>query len=191
MAIADVRVGAPITGTGGILVGPTTSTLPTDATSPVTGLEPAGYVGEDGITMEQERSTENIIAWGGDTVRVLQTEHNVTFNWQFLETTGVVLGEVYGEDNVAASAGGAAVAITSDTLPPRAYVFEMRDGDSRTRVIIPNLQITEVGETVFTHSDVIRYEVTATAFPNDDGVKAWLVSGSGSVEEIGEGSEAA
>lgn len=191
MANSDIIVGAPRTGTGGILVGPTGVTLPTDATSqPPSDLVPAGYIGDEGITMEQERDVEQIYAWGGDAVRTVQTEHNVTFTWQFLETTAVTLSEVYGATNVGTTSNdGVAVAVTSQVLPSRAYIFEMQDGQKRTRVIVPNLQITEVGETVFVHSDVVRYEVTATAYPNDDGIKAWIISGDGDIESIGAGAD--
>lgn len=186
MAKSDVRVGAPITGTGGILVAPQGTALPTDSTTaPDAALEKAGYVGEDGITMTQERSTEKIRAWGGDTVKVVQTEHDVTFSWQFLETNPIVLREVYGQDNVevtpASPTAGTltAVKLTSSTLPERVYVFEMKDGGARVRVVVPNLQITEVGDTTFVHSDVLRYEVTGEALPDENGVKAYIYEDNG------------
>lgn len=186
MAKSDVRVGAPITGTGGVLVGPTGTALPTDSsTAPDAALAKAGYVGEEGVTMATERGTEKIRAWGGDTVRVVQTEHDVTFSWQFLETTAVVLGEVYGVDNVETTPATAtegtltAIKVNSDVLPERVYVFEMKDGDARIRVVVPNLQITETGDLTYVHSDVIRYEVTAEALPDENGNKVYIYSDDG------------
>lgn len=186
MAKSDVLVGAPITGTGGILVAPTGTVVPTDSTTALNAaLKPAGYAGEDGLKMSQSRSTEKIKAWGGDTVRVVETEHEVTFSWQFLETNPTVLGEVYGVDNVTSTPATAthgtlsAVQIKGGALPERTYVFEMKDGAARIRVVVPNLQITEVGDASFVHSDVIRYEVTAEALPDENGIKAYIYTDDG------------
>lgn len=186
MAKSDVLVGAPLTGTGGILVAPTGTTLPTDSSTALdAALKKAGYVGEDGVTMSIGRDTEKIKAWGGDTVRVVETSHEVTFSWTFLETNGLVLAEVYGADNVtvtpATSSTGtlSAVAIKGGALPERTYVLEMKDGKKRVRVVIPNLQITEVGDTQFVHTAATGYEVTAEALPDDSGVKAYIYTDDG------------
>ncbi|QFQ29709.1 phage tail protein [Janibacter melonis] len=187
MAKADILAGAPLTGTGGVLVAPTgTTPLPTDSS---TALPPAfkatGYVGEDGVTMSTERSVETIKAWGGDTVRTLQTEHDVTFSWSFLETNADVLKEVYGAANVTTTAASStkgtlqAIQVKGDALPERAYVFEMRDGAARLRIVVPNLQITETSDATFVHSDVVRYEVTAQAMPDANGVKAYIFTDNG------------
>lgn len=181
MAKNDVLVASPLVATGGILIAPTGTPLPTDtSTEPNAEFERSGYVGEDGVTMSVGRDTEKLKAWGGDTVRVLETSHEVTFSWSFLETNPLVLGEVYGAGNVtvtpATSDRGtlAAIAIKGGALPERAYIFEIKDGDKRVRAVIPNLQITEVGDTQFVHSAATAYEVTAEALPDESGVKVYL-----------------
>lgn len=181
MAIKDVLVGAPIIVTGGVLLAPKGTALPTDhKTALDAGFKASGYVSEEGLSMTENRQTQKIKAWGGSTVRELQTEHDVTFSWAWLETNGEVLKAVYGTDNVSETAATAtdgtiyAVQIKGEQLKPVPYTFEMKDGDARIRVVVPDLQITETGETKFVHDDVIRYNVTATALPDDNGVKAYM-----------------
>ena len=186
MASNDVLVASPATGTGGILAGPLGTTVPTDtATTLDVALVKHGYVGEDGLSMTTNRSTEKIRAWGGDTVRVVQTEHDVTFSWTFLETNAVTAAAVYGDDNVTATAATSssgnllAIKLNSDSLPSKVYVFDMKDGDRKVRVVVPNGQITEVGDTQFVHSNATGHEVTLEAFPDASGVKCYIYSDDG------------
>lgn len=186
MAKSDVLVASPLTGTGGILVAPTGTTLPTDtAAAPGAGFNATGYVGEDGLSMSVGRDTEKIKAWGGDTVRVVETSHEVTLSWTFLETNGAVLAEVYGAGNVTTTQASPtkgtlhAIAVKGGALPERAYVFEMKDGAKRVRVVAPNFQITEVGDTQFVHSAATGYEVTGEALPDSSGVKLYIYTDDG------------
>lgn len=187
MAASDVLVASPVTGTGGILSAPlgTTPALPTDTTTATTGFSPLGYVGEDGVTMSENRSVEKIRAWGGDTVRVVQNEHDVTFSLSLLETTEVTMKELHGDGAVSATAATEtagnllAVQIKSDPLPHKKYVIDIKDGDKRVRIVIPDGQITEVGDTQFVHTTATAHELTIEAFPDEDGVKAYIYSDDG------------
>lgn len=175
----NVVAGTPLA-TGGVLIGELTATAPTTAVSVLTGFSAAGYIGEDGVTEANERSTDRIRAWGGDTVKVVQTEHNVTYQFTFLETLNAnVLKAVYGEDNVTTTAATSTtgtlheVAVNAATLPHKSYVFEVKDGDAKIRIYVPDGQITEVGEITYSDSEVVGYEVTVEAFADDLGNKAY------------------
>jgi hypothetical protein len=175
---ANIVAGTPLA-TGGILIGALTAAAPTTAISTLTGFSAAGYIGEDGITEANERSTDRIRAWGGDTVKVVQTEHNVTYQFTFLETLNAdVLKAVYGEDNVTTTAATAStgtlheVAVNAATLPHKSYVFEVKDGDAKIRIYVPDGQITEVGEITYSDSEVVGYQVTVEAFADASGNKA-------------------
>lgn len=175
---ANIVAGTPLA-TGGILIGALTAAAPTTAVSTLTGFSAAGYIGEDGITEANERSTDRVRAWGGDTVKVVQTEHNVTYQFTFLETLNAdVLKAVYGEDNVTTTAATAStgtlheVAVNAATLPHKSYVFEVKDGDAKIRIYVPDGQITEVGEITYSDSEVVGYQVTVEAFAGADGNKA-------------------
>jgi len=176
---ANVVAGTPLA-TGGILIGDLTATAPTTALSTLTGFAAAGYIGEDGVTEANERSTDRIRAWGGDTVKVVQTEHNVTYQFTFLETLNAdVLKAVYGEDNVTTTAATVStgtlheVAVNASVLPRKSYVFEVKDGPAKIRIYVPDGQITEVGEITYSDSEVVGYEVTVEAFADDLGNKAY------------------
>lgn len=175
MALPRPMVGAPITATGGVAAGPIDSDLPDDATSPLPeGIVPLGLVGDEGVSLTRERSTDDIRAWGGQIVRTVQTEFSESATFQFLESDKAeVLTEVYGEDNVTVSGGNISIVHNEQTLPPRVFVFDMRDGDKRRRLVLPNAQITETEDISYVHSDIIRYGVTVTAYPDEDGNSAY------------------
>ena len=176
---SNVVAGVPLA-TGGILIGALTAAAPTTAVSTLTGFTAAGYIGEDGVTETNERSTDRIRAWGGDTVKVVQTEHNVSYQFTFLETLNAdVLKAVYGDANVTTTAATAStgtlhkVLVNSSTLPHRSYVFELKDGDAKIRIYVPDGQITEVGDITYSDSEVIGYQVTVEAFADELGNKAY------------------
>ena len=186
MAASDVLVASPATGTGGVLRAPLATTLPTDSSTAIgVAFVAQGYIGEDGVTMTTNRSVEKIRAWGGDAVRTVQSEHDVSFGFTFLETTTNTLKAVFGDSNVTAvaatpSAGNTlAVTVKSDVLPAQVWAFEMKDGDKKVRIVLPNAQITEVGDTEFVHTNATGYEVTIEALPDENGVKAFIYSDDG------------
>lgn len=168
---SNVLTGKPLA-TGGVLVGALGTAAPTDATTALNAaFKPLGYVGEDGLTESNERSTDKIKAWGGDVVKVVQTDFATTYTFTLIETLNSdVLKAVYGASNVTTTAATStkgtlhAVKVNSDTLPRQAFVFEVKDGDARIRIYVPNGQITEVGEITYSDEDVIGYEVTVEAF---------------------------
>lgn len=184
---ANVLAGKPLV-TGGVLVAPVGSTAPTNATTALdAAFKALGYVSEDGLTEAAERSTDKIKAWGGDVVKVVQTDYAVTYTFTLIETLNSdVLKTVYGASNVTTTAATVsagtlhAVKLNSDTLPRQSFVFEMKDGDARIRIYVPQGQVTEVGEVTYTDEDVVGYEVTVEAF-RDSGANAnalkWIDDG--------------
>lgn len=176
---SNVVSGKPLA-TGGILRGAVGSTLPTDASTALdAAFKALGYVGEDGVTETQDRSTDKIKAWGGDTVKIVQTEHSLTYKFTLIETLNAeVLKAVHGDSNVtttdATTTKGTlhAVLITGEELGHAAYVVEVKDGDARVRIVISDGQITEVGDITYSDEEVIGYEVTVECFPDENGVKA-------------------
>ena len=188
----NVVVGAPeVSAEGAALIGEPindASDIPSDATTtlPVTlNLEAAGFIGEDGITKTVDRETENIPDWNGDDVKVLQTSHSVTLQLQFLEAAnGAVLKTVHGDQNVTLGDNGAiTVKENAAETPEKSFIFEINGGGRRVRVVAPVAKVTEQGDTVFSRSDVIRYDVTITCFPDSAGNKLYIFYGPLSDEE--------
>lgn len=172
---ANVLAGKPLA-TGGVSVGAVGSTAPTDATTALdAAFKAAGYVGEDGLTEATDRSTQKIKAWGGATVKIVQTDFAVTYTFTFIETLNSdVLKTVYGDDNVTVTNATAlhgkqhTILVKSDELPAKAFVFDMKDGDARIRIHVPEGKITEIGEITYSDSTVVGYQVTVEALPNAD-----------------------
>lgn len=171
IALPKPMVGVPLTATGGVAAGETDATLPTDATTALDpAIAPLGLVGDEGVSLTRERSTDDIRAWGGQIVRTVQTEFSETATLQFLESDKAeVLKEVYGADNVTVTGTDIAIKHNEQELPPRAFVFDMKDGAKRRRLVLPNAQITATEDITYVHSDIIRYGVTITAYPDEAG----------------------
>lgn len=172
-------VASPDKVTGGLSYAPLTTELPTSSEVPLgEGVTNGGYLGEDGITKTIDASDENIIAMGGDTVRVVRTEHNLSYTFQFLESQRVeVLKLIKGPENVTVDASGNVVVQETSKLADRmAFIIDTFDGSKKRREVVPNGQITVSGDEVLTHSDIVRYECTITAFPDptNPGVKAYI-----------------
>lgn len=169
--VANVLEGKPLT-TGGILIADTGSTAPTDATTALDGaFVAAGYIGEDGLTETNGRTTNKVKAWGGDIVKVVQTDYSLTYTFTFIESLNTtVLETVYGDDNVTVTAGGPAAGtlreavLNGDVLPHKAFVFEVRDGLARVRTYVADGQVTEVGAITYNDQGVIAYPATVEAF---------------------------
>lgn len=184
--VANVVAGKPLA-SGGIWLAPYGSTGPSSVSDALdVAYKSAGYIGEDGVTEANERDTSKIKAWGGDVVKIVQSEHSVTYMFRFIESlNGDVLKAVYGDSNVTTTAATVSsgtiheVKIKGEMLPHFAIVFEIKDGDARIRISAEDVQITEVGEITYSDEDVIGYEVTVECFADADGVKAtkWLDNG--------------
>lgn len=188
--IDAIQTGAPVTATGGVLYGDTSTTLPTDATTePGADFTKGGFIGEDGVTRSTDASDEKIRAWGGDTVKVVRSEHSITYSLEFLESANAdVLKLIHGEENVTVSGNSVTIKHTAKMPPRKAFILDMLDGGSRIREVIPEGQLTTSGEVQFVHSDVIRYAVEIEAFPVDGEVKAFsYIESDAGAGEPGEG----
>jgi hypothetical protein len=162
-----VITGKPLN-TGGVLVAPLGTAAPTNVTTALNAaFKPLGFIGEDGLTETTDRSTDKIKAWGGDVVKIVQSDYAATFTYTMIQATDAdVLKEVYGTDNVtvtaATSTTGTLTVITakSDMLPVKSYVFEIKDGLNRVRIYVPKGQITAIDEISYNDTDVVGYAVT-------------------------------
>lgn len=168
--VANVYAAMP-KASGALAYAPLGSDLPTDAT---TALDAAfvdgGYIGEDGFTESIQRDTTKKKAFGGSTVKVLQTDFTATVTFRFLESLNAdVLKAVWGDDNVTVDAGKITVKKNKATLPHMSWVIDTIDGDASLRSVIPNGQIISTGDVQIVHTDTIEYEVTIECFEDEDG----------------------
>lgn len=157
---------------GSIYRAPKGTTLPTSADSV---LDTAvftclGYIGEDGITNSNSRESEALKAWGGDTVLTIQTDYTDTFNFKLIEVLNKdVLGTVYGENNVTGTDLASGISVSANSQEPTAFswVIDMiMNDDTLNRIVIPDGKISEMGDTSYSTSELVAYDVTVTAFPD-------------------------
>lgn len=177
-----IAAGTPnISVTGGVLAGPVGSAVPTSASAVInSAIKPLGYVSEDGLEAQGERSVEEIKDWNADIIATLQTEHSVKFQCTLYGVFDPdVLGEVFGPDNItvtpATSSSGRLVTVneTGDTLPNRVWIFDMKSGDKKVRIVLPNARVSETSENKFEAGSLMGFQITVSAYKDDAGVKAY------------------
>ena len=176
---ANVAVGKP-KATGGVYSGATSVTLPTNATASLNAsLTGLGYVSEDGLTQTKGGDTTQVRAWGGDVVRVIKTTDDLSYSWSFIEVTRETLAETFGSDNVSSvdAYGGYSVTLNADQIGTRAFVFEMLDGDTAIRIVVPNGQIDGQVTINFVDGSPVAFPVNLIALADSSGAKAyWYVT---------------
>lgn len=174
--MADVAANVRIGVTGGVFNGPTTTPLPA---TPTVALNAAflarelGYLSEAGVTQSIASSVTTIKAWqNSDTVRKVQTEHDVTYALEFEETSPLTWETYYGNYTAIDSSSGVST-ITGALMPLQAWVIDVIDGLAHIRLVLPSAQITDRGDTVMSNAGALVYPITLTAFPDNSGVKAY------------------
>jgi hypothetical protein len=160
---SNVRVAV----SGEVLVGEIGATAPTGTASSTTGYTGLGYVSEDGVTETRERSSDNIKAWqNGDTVRTVVTDSNLTYSFTLLETNAATVELFYGTEVTTAVSEGNFLVIPSATGGRHAFILDVIDGAELLRTYVPQGEVTEVGDVVYSNGEPIGYEVTVTAYPD-------------------------
>ncbi len=166
-----VVAGKPKTG-GAIWTAPLGTTLPKDATTALdAAFKSLGYVSDDGLTNELTTDTEEIKAWGGDTVLTAQTGTSDTFKYKLIESLNIeVLKEVYGASNVTGTlATGIKILVNSKEKIDHVIVIETVVRDKFKRIVLPVAKIKEMAEITYVDGEPVGYEVTVQALPDSSG----------------------
>ena len=169
---SNVTVGKPKI-SGAIFRAPLGTTLPTDASTALSAAFKAmGYVSADGLTNANKISTNNIKAWGGDTVLVSQTDKTDTLAFTLIEAlNGDVLSAVFGSDNVSGTlATGISISVNAEVQEEAVWVVDMvLNGDTAKRIVVPDGVISDLADIVYKDDTAIGYGVTISCLPDSTG----------------------
>ena len=159
---------------GAISTAPLGTTLPTSATAELAAaFENLGYVSDSGLVRSVDMDSNNVKAWGGDVVLVLDNGKTETFKFSMLNVTNIaVLKIAHGDDNVSGTALASGIAITSNNKERvgHAFVIDMIEkGSTLHRIVIPNGVVTDMDDISYVDNDALAYGVTITAIADDSG----------------------
>lgn len=195
--VTKVSVGKPKV-TGAVYKAASTiasASIPTDAVSALaSAFAELGYVSDAGVVNSNSMATQQIKAWGGDIVATPIESHPDTFKFTLIEHLNVNAEKAtYGDDNVSgALATGITITANSSLRESGVWVIDQElAGDVKKRIVIPNGQVTTVGDITYSDTSVIGYELTITAFPDSSGNThyEYLKAASGSSGSSGESGE--
>ena len=193
---ADVRIGAPEQGvTGAIKHAPLGTTLPTLSSISKTGVQLDSaftgneYVSEDGLTLTPNISTTDIKDWSGAVVRKVLESFDGQLAWTMISTNEEAMKTAFGTANVTANAATGNHGTQTRTalgaeLPERQeFVFLMKDGDARIVIVVPEGQVTEVGEVTFASNAAVGWNVTLSCYPDSSGKSIYIMTDDGVLDD--------
>lgn len=169
----NVSVGKPKPG-GAAFIAAAGTTPPASAISVLSSaFKDLGYISDEGVKNNGERSVNKIKAWGGDIVQTVQTEKTDSFTMTFIEALNDnVMKMVYGKNNVSGDlASGLTVLVNSTELDEWVLVIDMvlAGGTVLKRLVIPKAKVDSVSEITYEDEDVIGYQCEITALPDTAG----------------------
>ncbi len=169
----NVSVGKPKAG-GAAFIAAAGTTPPTTAVAELSNdFKGLGYISDEGVKNNGERSVNKIKAWGGDIVQTVQTEKTDSFTMTFIEALNSnVMKMVYGKNTVSGDlASGLTVLANSTELDEWVMVIDMvlAGGAVLKRLVIPKAKVDSVSEITYEDEEVIGYQVEISALPDASG----------------------
>lgn len=135
-----------------------------------------GFISEDGISESIESNSDSMVDMNGDTIATASSSREETVSCTLVEIKKDSLSEIYGHSNVTESDDGKTITVKhkGGDRDARVYVFELLLKDGRKwRQVIPNGQVTEVGDLALASGDLAGRQVTITANVDTSGVSVY------------------
>ena len=104
-----------------------------------------------------------------------------------ISTNASAMGVAFGAEHVTTQAATATHGNQTMTelgahLPkPQSWVFLMKDGSARIVIVVPNGQVTEVGEVTFARNTAVGWNVTLSCYPDEHGECIYILTDDGQV----------
>lgn len=172
-SVANVTTGKPKIG-GAVFRAPAGTALPEDATSELDAeFQNLGYISEDGVTNAPSIESEEIKAWGGDTVANPQTGKTDGFQMTMIESLNVgALKAYFGDSNVTGTSlkTGIKIQCNAKELEAAVWVIDMvATGNIPHRIVIPNAKPSELEEITYVDNEATGLGMTLAALPDEEG----------------------
>jgi hypothetical protein len=160
--------------TGKVYNGPVGTTAPTDPTTAwATGWVDLATISEDGMTTSFNEDTSEIKQWGGGVVRKMITSSETTFQWKCLESSKQVMETFF---RVPVDDTDQSLEIKGGVRMERAWGIDVLDGTTHVRFVVPRGELSERGDIVWKADEAVAYEMTITAYQDENGVAAIMYS---------------
>lgn len=171
--------------TGAILSAVSGTALPTDETTALNAaFKDSGYISDSGLKIGTNQSNTEIVDWSGNVVRDIMQSYGNQLTWEHLEWNEQSLKNFLGDNNVTVTATvGAPTKITAkfngDEMPTKEWVFNIKDGIRKIRVVVPNGKVSERGEISFVKSEAVKLPITLKTYPDASGNHIYVYSSDG------------
>lgn len=154
--------------------GDTSVTLPTNASSGLSAdFLDVGTITSDGITEATSQDRTDIFAWQGNSlIRRIPGQFVKTFTFAAAETKLLTLGIQFPGSTITQTSEGAYVAEKPPGSDLRSWVLHGIDGTRAQRVVVPQGEVTERGDVVWSAEDITVYQWTLSAYLDSNAVIA-------------------
>lgn len=171
MDVNEVTVGSALA-TGAIWVAPKGTTLPTDATTTLSGTwKLLGFTSDAGVSISENGSNQSIVAWEGRTeVYNVRTEYTESIAFMPIQCNADVAKLMWGDDAVTASTNSFTIKHHGKTLEPVCIVIETVPRDNIVKRYCGTFQLVERGAQTLDGTQVDGRTLTFNAVADSDGV---------------------
>lgn len=128
-----------------------------------------GDVAKEGLTVNTDKTVQNIYTWANSAKRTIMTEHTETVQVPVIDTTEDTLKVVLGPNNVtvtpASGSHGKTITcnLSAGELPAaEAFLFVMKDGEDTMAIGMTDGQISAVESITFAPENAIIWKPTIT-----------------------------
>ena len=171
MNAAQVTVGSAAA-TGAIYVAPTTTALPTDATTALSGYTLLGFTSDAGVTISESGNTQSIYAWEGRTeVFTTKTEYTEQISFTPIQCNADVAKLIWGADMVTVDGSGNITAKHhGKTMEPVHIVIETVPRTGIVKRFCQKSQLTERGDQTMDGTQIDGRQLTFNNLADANGV---------------------
>ena len=174
MNAEQVTVGSAAA-TGAIFVAPTTTALPTDATTALSGFTLLGFTSDAGVQISESGNTQSIYAWEGRTeVYNTRTEYTEQISFTPIQCNQDVMELIWGSDMVSVDGDGNLIAKHhGKTMDPVHIVIETVPRTGIVKRFCQKAQLSERGEVTMDGTQIDGRQLTFNNLADEYGVTCY------------------